>query len=79
MFDSNQKPTGTQYTGTVALLVLAVTAPAAALLISPSIGHVLVLMALAMSGACLGLAWLQWKWRSELTIPSIAVQPARTK
>lgn len=74
MFDSQQKSTGTRYTMTVALLVGALIFSPAALIVAGSTGYVAVSLALACSALCVALAWINWKRRSELTIPSVATQ-----
>lgn len=76
MTDSSETNTSRQYTATMALLSLAVAAPFSALLISPGpVGTTTVLAALSLSAACLAGAWAQWKWRSKLSVLSIAPQP----
>lgn len=78
MSESSQKYTGTQYTGTVAFLIMALIGPSAALFVSWPLWSGLF-TGLAFSGLCVGLAWAQWKWHSELTIPSIMTPRVRTK
>lgn len=79
MFRSQQKSTGTEYTGTVALLAVAFVFSPAVLILSSAPGYYASLSALVCSGLCTGLAWLQWKKFSNLTIPSIETMNARTK
>ena len=79
MFDSQQKSTGTRYSMTVALLVGALIFSPAALIVAGSSGYVGGSLALACSALCVALAWINWKRRSELTIPSIATQYSRAK
>jgi hypothetical protein len=74
-----QKPTGTQYTMTVALLVAAFVFSPAALLVSRPNGYGFLSLALIFSSLCVILAWINWKRNSELTIPSIATQSPRAK
>jgi DNA-binding transcriptional regulator of glucitol operon len=38
-----------------------------------------ILVAVSFSILCGALAWVQWRAHSELTVPSIATRPARTK
>jgi hypothetical protein len=71
MFRSNQSYVGTQYTGTVAFSVLAIAVPLAALLLFRPMGLVSDLLVAGFSAACASLAWMHWRWNSELTIPSI--------
>jgi hypothetical protein len=71
MFDSQQKPTGTQYTltGTLATLGL-VFIPLTFLVLGP---FSILSSSLAVAGGslCVGLAWMSWKKHSNLTIPSV--------
>jgi hypothetical protein len=79
MLDSNQKPTGTRYTTTVGLLIMAFIFCPAVLIASRPVGYVALLLAIACGGLCVILAWVNWKRSSRLTIPSIAIQDARAK
>jgi len=79
MFDSQQKPTGTGYTATVALLMVAFIFSPAVLIISRPIGYLSVSLAIACSVICSALAWLNWKKASQLTIPTIEMQRERAK
>ena len=79
MFDSQQKTTGTQYTTTVALLLVACVFSPAVLAVTRPIGYVSLSFATACSALCLLLAWLNWKTSSRLTIPTIANQQVRAK
>ena len=79
MFDSQQRSTGTQYTVTVGLLIMAFIFSPAILIVSRPLGYVSVSLAIACSALCVGLAWVSWKKYSELTVPSIATQDARSK
>jgi len=72
MFDSNQKPTGTGYTSTVALLAVAFVFSPVVLFISRPVGYVTASLAIACSVLCAGWAWVNWKKSSQLSIPSIA-------
>ncbi|MEX2260680.1 MAG: hypothetical protein WD696_01950 [Bryobacteraceae bacterium] len=74
MFDSPQKSTGTQYTMTVALLILAFIFSPAVLIASRPVGYASISFAIACSSLCAALAWVNWKKYSELTIPSIATE-----
>ena len=79
MFDTQQKSTGTDYTTTVAFLVAGlVFSPAMVVFLRP-VGYMSVSLAVAGSVLCLAMAWLKWKRTSQLTIPSIAIQPPATK
>ena len=79
MFDSYQKYSGTSYTTPVALLTLALLASPAALFVSRPAGFVSMLTAITFSIVCIGLAWIQWKRHSELSVPSLVAQPVRKK
>lgn len=74
MFDSGEKSTGTGYTTTVALLVMAFIFIPAVLVASRPIGYVSLSLATACSALCVAFAWANWKKFSQLTIPSIAIQ-----
>jgi hypothetical protein len=74
MFSPYKKSTGTQYTATFALLLLALVASPLALFLSRPFGYASVVAALAFTILCSGLAWLQWTGHSDLTIPSIGKQ-----
>ena len=71
MLKSNQITTGTQYTGTVALLVVAFIFSPAALILSRPLGYLSVSLAAASSMLCIVLARVNWKRHSQLTMPSI--------
>jgi hypothetical protein len=71
MFESQQKPTGTSYTTTAALLAVALVVSPAVLMISRPFGHIALGFAIGCSLICLGLAWVNWKKSSQLTVPSI--------
>jgi hypothetical protein len=79
MFNSHQKPTGTQYTMTVALLIAAVIISPTVLILSSPIGYVSAALALVFSMSCIAFAWVNWTKYSQLTIPSIETPPARAK
>jgi len=79
MFDTQQKSTGTGYTTTVAFLVVAFIFIPAALMFSGRYGYVSVSLAIAGSALCVGLAWINWKKSSQLSMPSIAIPEARAK
>ena len=79
MFDSQQKPTGTQYTMTIALLVVAFIFSPAVLYVSRPFGYASLALALACSALCIALAGLYWKKYSHLTIPSIEAPDPRAK
>lgn len=79
MFDPSQKSTGTNYTTTVALLFLAVIFSPALWVVSGPTGYPSLVKALSASTLFLGLAWLNWKKSSQLTMPSIETPGVRTK
>jgi len=79
MFDSQQKSTSTQYTTTVALLLLGLVFSPAVLAVTRPIGYVSLSLATVCSALCLLLAWLNWRNSSRLTIPSIANQQVKAK
>jgi len=70
MFNPCQKSTGTSYTTTVALLIVAVVFSPAVLVASRPIGHVALSLAVACSSLCVALAWVSWRKSSQLSIPS---------
>ena len=71
MLDSYQKSTGTRYTMTVALLLVAFIFSPAVLIASSPFGYVSVLLALACTALCVTLARVNWKGYSQVTIPSL--------
>jgi hypothetical protein len=79
MFDTQQKATGTGYTTTVALLVVAFIFSPAALIFYGHYGYVSVSLAIVCSVICIAFAWVNWKKSSQLSIPSIAIPEARAK
>lgn len=79
MFDPSQKQTGTNYTTTVALLILAIIFSPALWLVSGPMGYPSLILALTGSASCAALAWVNWKKSSELTMPSIENPGARVK
>ncbi len=79
MFESNQKSTGTRYTTTAGLLIMAFIFCPAVLVASRPVGYVSLTLAIACSALCVILAWVNWKKSSRLTIPSIAIQDASAK
>jgi heme O synthase-like polyprenyltransferase len=79
MFDSNQKSTGTGYTTTVAFLIVAIIFIPAALMFFDNFGRIAVTLAAVGSVVCLGMAWRTWSKSSQLSIPSIEAQEARSK
>jgi drug/metabolite transporter (DMT)-like permease len=79
MFDSDQKSTGTGYTTTVALFIMAFIFCPAVLIVSRPVGWVSLSLAIACSALCVILAWVNWNKSSRLTIPPIAIQDARAK
>jgi hypothetical protein len=79
MFDASQKPTGTAYTTTVALLVIAFVFSPAALVVSRPFGYLSLSFAVALSTLCVILAWVNWSRWSQLTIPSIVTKDEQAK
>ena len=79
MFDTQQKSTGAQYTATVALVAVAAIFSPAVLVLSTPFGYVGLSVAIACSGICAGLAWLNWTKYSRLTIPSLEPVFVRVK
>jgi hypothetical protein len=77
MFASGQKATGTEYTTTVAFLVVAFLFSPAILLFFRPLGYLSVSLAVGCSALCVALAWVNWKKASQLTIPSIEDQGAK--
>ena len=77
MFDSQQKPTGTEYTTTVAFLVVAFIFVPAVLFVSRPLGYISISLAIACSALCVALAWVKWKRSSQLSILSIATERAK--
>ncbi len=79
MFPSYQKSTGTQYTSTVALLLLAFVASPVALYLSRPLRFTSVGIAVTFTILCSSLAWLQWTGHSQLTIPSLGKRNLKAK
>ena len=79
MLDSYQKSTGTRYTMTVALLLVAFIFSPAVLIASRPFGYVSVLLALGCSALCVTLARVNWKRCSQVTIPSFEAPHAGSK
>jgi hypothetical protein len=79
MFDTQQKSTGTGYTTTVAFLVVAFIFIPAALMFYGHYGYVSISLTIAGTALCVGLAWMNWKRSSQLSIPTIEIQEARAK
>lgn len=76
MFASGQKSTGTEYTTTVAFLVVAFIFSPAILFFFRPLGYMSVSLAVACSALCVVMAWVNWKKSSQLSIPSIEDQGA---
>jgi hypothetical protein len=79
MFDPHQKLTGTQYTTTAALAIAAGVFSPAVLVLSRPFGQASISLAVAFSSMCLALAWLSWRKRSRLTIPSIETPSSKLR
>ncbi len=74
MFDQQQKSTGRDFTWTVALLSVAFIFSPAVLIVSRPVGAIGVWLALACSGLCIAIVWVNWRRYSRLSIPSIEAQ-----
>ena len=74
MLAANTKSTGTSYTGTVALLVIAFILIPAILIISRPFGPLPLALAVLSSVICTVLARMSWTQFSQLSIPSVASQ-----
>ena len=79
MLDVQQKSTGTGYTGTAALLSVAIIFIPALLIVSRPFRYFTVSLAIAGSALCVTLAWILWRKSSQRSIPSIAIQEARSE
>ena len=79
MFETQQIATGTRYTMTVALIVVAFIMIPAVMILSSPFGYVAIWLSLSCSVLCVGLAWVVWKRHSQLTMPSIANRDSRSK
>jgi hypothetical protein len=79
VFKTNQKSTGTQYTTTAALLIVALIFSPAALIMYRPLGFLSVSLSVACSLFCLGLAWVNWKRYSDLSIPTMETQSPKSK
>lgn len=79
MFDSQQKPTGRAYTGTVALLAVAFIFIPALLAASRPLEPLSFAFAVFCSAVCVALAWVNWKRFSQLSIPSIVIRSTEAK
>ncbi len=76
MFDQQEKSAGRDFTWTVALLSVAFIFSPAVLIVSRPVGAIGVSLALACSGLCIAIAWVDWKRYSRLSIPSVEAQEA---
>ena len=74
MANSHRKYTGTDYTWTVALLVVAFAFCPVVLLVTRPFEDDSISLAIAFSVACGALAHMKWKHSSELTISSLVNQ-----
>lgn len=79
MLVANEKSTGTSYTGTAALLILACVFIPAILIASRPIGYFSLAAGIIGSVICIGLARRNWMRSSQLSISSISAPPTRTK
>lgn len=71
MFESHQTIVGTQYTTTVALLVVALVFCPLMLLVGWPVGVLSAALTLLCSMACVVLAWVSWKFNSKLTMTTV--------
>jgi TRAP-type uncharacterized transport system fused permease subunit len=80
LFNTNsQKSTGTEYTITAALLLVAFVFCPAVLLVSGPVGSGSIYLAIACSVVCTAMAWANWRWHSRLTIPSLEASRTKSK
>lgn len=79
MFDTSERSTGTQYTTTVALLVMGCVFTPAVLLLSRPVEALTIWVAVGCSAVYLLSSRLSWTRYSRLTIPSIAGRRGRSK
>lgn len=79
MLVANEKPTGTSYTATAALLILAFVFIPAILIASRPTGYFLPAAGIIGSVICIGLARMNWMKSSQLSISSITNSGERTK
>ena len=79
MLVANEKPTGTSYTATAALLILGLVFIPAILIASRPIGDFSLGAAIAGSVICIGLARMNWLKSSKLAFSSIIDSGKRTK
>lgn len=75
MLSSSQRYSGTNYTTTCTLLVLALVVVPVVLFASSPFGGIAVSMAALATAACLGFAWRSWRQTSELSVPTITGVP----
>ena len=74
MLVANEKSTGTNYTATTALLILAFIFIPAVLIFSRPFGYVSLSAAIVCSTICIALARINWMKSSQLSISPIAHQ-----
>jgi len=79
MFNVRQKSTGTGYTTTVALLVVAFIFSPAILVASRPLSYLSVSLSITCSGLCVALAWVNWTRFSQRSMPSIVSQKGAAK
>jgi DMSO/TMAO reductase YedYZ heme-binding membrane subunit len=72
MLNTQQKPTGTGYTTTVAFLVVGLIFSPAVLIVQRPLTAMPIALSLICSIVCVGLAWANWRRSSRLTITTIA-------
>lgn len=71
MLSSSQRYSGTNYTTTCTLLVLALIVVPVVLFASSPNGQIAVSTAAVVTALCLGFAWRSWRRTSELSVPTI--------
>lgn len=77
MLVANEKPTGTNYTATVALLIVAFVFIPVILITSRPISYFSLAGAIVCSLVCISLARSNWTKFSQVSIPSIVDQGRR--
>ncbi len=74
MLVANEKPTGTSYTTSVALLIVGFLLIPAVLIVSRPVGYLSSSVGFVCSAICIGLARMNWMKSSRLSMASIAYQ-----
>jgi hypothetical protein len=76
VFDSSQRPAGSEHTVTVALLAAAFIFIPALVVVSQPLSYSL---AVGASALCVVMAWFHWKWSRKVSIPAIAAKGVAAK